>query len=141
MSTLQESRRELMVQLEQLMMLLKVEGTMVFGIWAVLLFELFLDILVKETRLQDANELFICMSTFCLLAFLAVCTDNSKLKPACCEGTHSVCHQHCKPSGFILLSENTSPPLCFCRLPVVMEFSTTPGQIMSHDVIYQRHRD
>lgn len=44
-----------MVQLEQLMMLLKVEGTMVFGIWSVLLFELFLDILVKETRLQDAN--------------------------------------------------------------------------------------
>lgn len=37
MSTLQESRRELMVQLEQLMMLLKVERTLMFGVWSVLL--------------------------------------------------------------------------------------------------------
>lgn len=37
MSTLQESRRELMVQLEQLMMLLKVAHSKVFVVWSVLL--------------------------------------------------------------------------------------------------------
>lgn len=108
MSTLQESRRELMVQLEQLMMLLKVAHSKVFVVWSVLLvyFELH-----QGCRMQMKF-----LSGWALF-FLQYTQKTQKAGRALVP--HSVCHKPCKPSGFIPLSVSASQPLRFCPLPSV----------------------